>query len=449
MSKLPSVVLIVLIVMPVLKVEGTPVLRQVLESKHRITVLEGSTSSSKTFSLAQAHIIWSFQEVGKTYSVVRDTLPALKRSALKDFRQALSLMYVGEAEAYAYFKENKTELSFTNLQTGTRIEFLAFDNEQKARGPRRDRLWCNEGNELPRETYRQLVRRTHGQIFIDYNPSMLSSYIYDEVLPREDCLHLHSTYRDNPFLSAETVREIEQDVPVYEEASGHVIKDWNLTYTGSGALISGDPYQWAVYGLGRRGAPSEAIYPLVYLSKAWPVGAENRPYGSVLGLDFGFNHPMVLARVAMRDIAPNSTGSGGPELHIDELLHERFLTTADLIERLPGLGVTKLDHIYADGSRPEAIKEMRDAGYNAQAARKGPGSVRQGIDLLKRYRLCFTRRSKRSKVQFQDYQWKKRPDGTITDEPVKLNDDAPDAVRYAVFSHWGQAQNYDYEPVYI
>lgn len=409
---------------PAIEISGTELLERTLASEAKILVHEGSSSSSKTFSIAQAMIIRSFQERDKTYSVVRKTMPAMKRGALKDFKDALNL-----ADLYRAFDENKTDFKFTNKRTRTNIEFFALDTEQKARGPRRDRLWLNEANELTYEDFRQLAMRTRGQIILDYNPSMLRHWIYDEVLTRDDCEHVHSTYKINTFLSDDNVREIEVMVPVYEEADGSQVIDWDLTYTGHGHLINGDPYWWSVYGLGLRGSPAEAIYPLVYDSPGLPAGAD-----TILGLDFGYNHPMVLVRVAVRDVAPK------PELHIEELFYQSFCTGEDLIQLLPDLGVRRHERIWADGARPEMIEDMKRAGYDAAPADKGPGSVKAGIDLMKRYKLCFTRGSSQSRQQFQDYRWRKTPDGIITDEPVKLNDDAPDAARYALYSHINQGQ---------
>ena len=400
------------------EIHGTELLERTLRSTAKIIAHEGSSSSSKTFSVAQAFILWSYQEEGKTYSVVRKTMPAMKRGALKDFKDALNLVGL-----YGDFTENRTDFRFVNNHTGTTIEFFALDVEQKARGPRRDRLWCNEANELTHEDFRQLSMRTRGQIILDYNPSMLRHWIYSDVLTRDDCEHIHSTYRINTFLPEANIREIEVMVPVYEEADGSTVTDWDLTYTGTGTLVMGDPYWWAVYGLGLRGNPAEAIYPLVYDSEGIPAGVE-----TVIGLDFGYNHPMVMTRCWIKDTHPK------PELHIDELFFRSGCTGEDLIAALPSLGVGQNERIFADGARPEMIEDMKRAGYYVEAADKGPGSVKAGIDMMKRHKLCFTKRSTQTRQQFQDYRWRKTPDGIVTDEPVKMNDDAPDAARYALFS---------------
>jgi len=401
--------------------ETTPLFADVVGTKKPIIVQEGGTGSGKTWRFAQALISHSFDEFNALYSIVRHTFPALRRSVLRDFKRALRAL-----DAYDYFTEHKTEWTFTNTQTGTVIEFFSIDDEEKGKGPRRQRLWLNEANELSHEIANQLMMRTEGQIYIDYNPSMLNHWIYDKILTRDDVGYIHSTYKDNlAFLPARVVHEIEIMVPVYREEDGSTVIDWDLTYKGDGVLIKGDPYRWAVYGLGQRGAPTEAIYPLAYDSKGLPEY-------TVLGLDFGYNHAMVLVRVGIEDFL-----GGRPRLHVDELIHQSYLTTADVIKMLPGLGVTEDEPIYADGSRPEQIEEIQRAGYNCIAAEKGQGSVKAGIDFCKRYDLYFTPRSNLGKAQAQDYRWQKRPDGSITDDPVKLNDDCPDAFRYAAFTHWG------------
>ena len=401
--------------------EGTALLQRTLESAAKVIVHEGGSGSSKTVTCVQALIDWSFEEeeAGATYSVVRKTLPALKRGALKDFREALA-----RAGGEDLFVENKTDLTFTNRQTGTVIEFFGLDNPQKARGPRRDRLYCDEANELSIDDWRQLTMRTRGSIVLSYNPSMQKHWIYEQVLTRPDCELMHSTYRDNPFLTAANIREIEVDVPVYQvSTTGELVTDWNLTHAGEGTLISGDPYRWAVFGLGQRGAVGEAIYRTVFECATMPEAPR------VLGLDFGFQHAMVLLDAREVDMAPRA------RLYFDELIHESGMTTADLLARLPLVGISKTDLILADSAAPGAIEEVRRAGYNIKPVEKGAGSVKDGIDHVKRYDLYFTRRSKTTSDEFRDYRYQKKADGTILEVPVKVRDDGPDAGRYAA-SHW-------------
>ena len=402
-----------------LELEGTVVLERIAQSTAEIIVLEGGTGSSKTMSAMQYVIGYSFEFASKRVKVTRKTLPALKDGAMDDFRRALLA-----ADCEELFEENKSSNTFTNRQTGTRIVFKSTDTPQKARGPRQDLLVCDEANELSEEDFRQLEMRTRGRVILSYNPSMQKHWIYSSVLTRADCELICSTYKDNPYLTPANIARIEIDVPVYQESgTGQLVKDWTLSYTGPGVLISGDPFRWAVFGLGQRGAVGEAIYRTVFECATMPDVAR------VLGLDFGWNHPTVLLDAREVDMAPR------PRLYFDQLIHESYLTTADLIARLPTVGVTKTDMILADSAAPGPIEEVRRAGYNIQPVTKGAGSVKDGIDHVKRYDLYFTARSTKTKDEFRDYCWQKKADGTILDIPVKRRDDGPDAGRYAA-SHW-------------
>lgn len=408
--------------MATLDIRATRNLARMRKADSKITALEGGAGSGKTIAILQDILIRTFEGAGLT-TVTRATYGNLERGPIRDWKRVLEW-----AKVHHLFKENKTTHVWTNKQTGAQVEFLALDDEQKARGPRRLNLFLNEGNEIPLDTARQLMRRTSGKIWIDWNPSLIKWWVDTEILPRKDCAYFHSTYKDNPYLPADEAAEIEASVPVYREEDGREVKDWTLTYDGAGALVMGDPYEWGVYGLGRRGSPAEAIYPFVYDGEL-PSTLE-----TVVGIDFGFEHPMSICRVGRMDAEKM------PRLYIDQLGHIKGATVAALIERLPGMGVKVSDTIICDNSRPEAIQELQDAGYiNAEACKKGAGSVIEGIDWMKRHELFFTKRSIDAKMQFQNYR-RKKVRGEIQEEPLKHEDDAPDAVRYAAFDTWGRPQ---------
>ena len=81
----------------------------------------------------------------------------------------------------------------------------------------------------------QLAMRTEKQIFGDYNPSDEFSWIYEDIETRKDCLLINSTYKDNPFLSKDLVKEIE-------------------SWQGK------DDTYWKVYGLGEVGRLQNKVY---------------------------------------------------------------------------------------------------------------------------------------------------------------------------------------------
>ena len=168
------------------KIKTTNVFNRAYRSTNRITCLQGGTRSSKTYSLCQLFIIKALQETGKTFTIVRKTLPACKGSVYRDF-----LNIVKELEMYSEEYHNKSELSFT--LNGNLIEFISVDQPTKIRGRKRNYLWLNEANEFSYEDWTQLILRTTEQIYLDYNPSDPYSWIYEKVLTRDDCTFIKST----------------------------------------------------------------------------------------------------------------------------------------------------------------------------------------------------------------------------------------------------------------
>lgn len=320
-------------------------------------------------------------------SVVRETMPALRATAMRDFLGILE-----ELEIYDPRFHDKTNNTYR--LNGTLIEFFGLDESQKVRGRKRDVLWCNEANELSYEEFQQLNFRTSGTIFLDYNPSDVDHWIYDRVLTRNDCELIVSTYKDNPFLEPHKVAEIER-------------------------LEREDASMWRVYGLGQRGIRRTAIYSRFDYIDEMPECEEY-----IWGLDFGFNNPTALIRCGIRD----------GEIYLDERLYKSGLTNAELIGKLEE-EVPKGEMIYADAAEPQRIEEISRNGFLVYPAIKGPDSVRKGIDTLKARLVHITKRSPNLIRDWKGYSWKMDKDGNILDEPVKFNDHACDAVRYAVHTH--------------
>jgi len=173
-------------------------------AKTKIVVNQGGTRSSKTYSILQLLIARaaSGKYNGKVVSIVRKALPPLKRSVYRDFINILTDM-----ELYDERNLNKTELTYD--LNGCLFEFFSTDHPQKVRGAKRDILFCNEANEISLADWVQLIIRTSERAYLDYNPSDEYHWIYDHVLTRDDVTYIQSTYKDNPELSAEQIKEIE------------------------------------------------------------------------------------------------------------------------------------------------------------------------------------------------------------------------------------------------
>jgi len=366
----------------------------------RVLIHRGGTRSGKTYN---ACIAWAtyLAEHDERLSIVRKTLPALKASVLEDMVEVLERMGL-----YDPARHHQTDKKI-GIPGGGEIDYFPTDDEQKVRGRSRDHLWGNEANEIPLDAWQQLVLRTEGRIMLDFNPSHdAEHWIVDRYEGSEGARWYTSTYKDNPFLPDEQRREIE-----------------NLKHT--------DPWAWKVYGLGERARPAASIYRDV---EPLP-GSLDRFEPDVYGLDFGYNDPMVLVAVTRHDKHPK------PVLDVSCLLHESHLTTSDLTSRMDELGVSTSLPIICDSAEPDRIEQLQRAGYNAQPAKKGQGSVKAGIDYVKQHKLRIGGpEGDKARREHRNYRWQTRQNGDPLDEPVDTDDHAPDAVRYAAHRHYAGSQ---------
>jgi phage terminase large subunit len=345
----------------------------------RFVINEGGSRSSKTYSLCQLVIIYCLQNNNKVVSIIRKTFPALRATVLRDFIEILK-----ELNIYSVEDHNKSEHIYT-FPNGSIVEFFSVDDEQKIRGRKRDIAWCNEANELYFDDFTQLNMRTESKLIFDYNPSESTSWLYE--LPQEESILIKSTYKDNPFLP-QSIRAQIEDLKRTDEAL----------------------YQ--IYALGEKAISKSNIYSNWSFIPHRPARFVNYVYG----LDFGYNHPTALMRVYWCD----------NDIYIEPVIYESYLTTPMLIDKMQSFNVEKTVTIVADYARPEIIAELNNAGYDVQNANK---VVKKGIDNIKTFGvLCQD--DKAIKKEYENYKWKKVGD-MITDEPVKMWDDAMDAIRYA------------------
>jgi phage terminase large subunit len=316
-------------------------------------------------------------------SVCSVAFPHLRKGAMRDWRKIME-----DFKLYDPALHMKTEQIYT-YPTGSYTEFFSVDNTLKVRGPGRDILFINEANIIPYETFRQLLLRTKKCIFIDYNPADEFHWIYDKVLTRPDCYFIKSTYKDNPFLPKEQVNEIES----YREA---------------------DPNFWRIYGQGERGHSEGIIYT------HWQPSASTTAGVTVFGLDFGYNNPTSLVRVSESD----------KNLYWQEEIYQSHLTNTDLIGMLKQ--IVKSETIYCDAAEPDRIEEIKRAGFKAVAANK---DVKGGIDFIKSRKLFIEQGSVNILKEIKSYKFKPKGNNkNEPEEPLKLNDHAMDAARYASIS---------------
>lgn len=358
-------------------------------------------NSSKTYSVLQAIVVFAKMlqhELAPSesfaISIIRKRMPSLKGTAMRDFFEIL--------HKYGWYSENDHNKTENEYHFGSvLIEFLSLDDPQKIRGRKRDIAWLNEANELSWEDFKQINLRTKKKVILDYNPSEEYHWIYDNIEPRKETMFVKSTYRDNPFLTPEIIKEIE----------------W---------LKETDENAWRIYGEGERGSSGANIYPIFQVIEHWPEDGEE-----VYGLDFG--HNVESALIGAKVIEDEE---GGRNLYLRLLMYEKKLTTQDIISRLDQFLGKAWEPIYADSSSPDRIDAIHREGFNIKGADKRNYSVKDGIDFVKQHRIHVLADSEDLIREMRGYKWKQDAQERILDEPVKFRDHAMDAVRYAVYTHF-------------
>lgn len=384
-----------------MKIQTTTHFEQLEGSDKRISVHQGGSRSGKTFNILFWFIIKLLNEDNKTLTICRKTLPSLKSSAYRDF-----LWHIDNLQLYSKDDHNKTDMTYkigTNL-----VEFISLDQPQKIRGRKRDYLFINEANEITIEDWRQLSFRTSGKIVLDYNPSDEFHFIYDEIIPRDDCDFTKTTYKDNPFNPIEVVREIER------------LKDV-------------DPHYWRVYGLGERGISEATIF------RNWDTTEdyENVDAKEIFGLDFGYNDPTALIKMKRLD-------KQVPEIYVKQCFYKTHLTSDEIKSLTKDYVEDHYKKIYGDSARPEIIEDIKREGLNILSADKGKNSVKDSIDYLQKHKIFIDEESLDLIKEMRMYKWQVHSDGRVLDVPVDINNHLVDALRYAAYSSRPNKDNFQY-----
>lgn len=375
----------------------TTAVDKILALRKRLRILQGGSSAGKTIAMLLILIDRAQSEKGKLFSVVSETLPHLKKGAIRDF---LNIM-----EGHGYYNDanwNRTDYIYT-FETGCKLEFFSADSPDKVRGPRRDVLFINEANNISYETYTQLAIRTNEDIYLDYNP-VAEFWVHDEIVNNidrntGDSVVEHDflilTYKDNEALPENIVKDLESRM--------------------------NKPGWWKVYGEGQLGEAEGVIYPRWKQIDGIPEGARLERYG----LDFGYsNDPTAIVAIYYYNQG----------YILDEILFQKGVSNREIAQTLQAQDKQAL--VIADAAEPKSIDEIRSYGINIQPAVKGQGSVLQGIQIVQDQDISITKRSTNGIKANKNYVWDTDADGKALSpqKPDHWYSDFCDAVRYGMTS---------------
>jgi phage terminase large subunit len=351
-----------------------------INSEKRVSQHIGGTRSGKTYAILQWLIVRAIQEK-HDITIVRKTVPSLKRTVMKDFKDILLNIGIFSEEA---FNQSERYYKFSN---GSIVSFLNTDDPEKLRGVKSDILFVDEASEVDEESYFQLSIRCSGPIILAFNPTISP---YHWLRQMEDCDRFVTTYKDNPYLPVEMVKAIED-------------------------LQHKNPKYWTIYGKGEYAPNDKAIFNFQIVDEI-PVCEL-----IAFGMDFGFaNDPTTLVAVHRQ----------GDMLYLRELMYDTGLVTNDIIRKLEQFNIGRTDEIWCDSADPRLIEEIYRSGFNAKAVKKGPDSIKFGIGVLQNYGICVDKKSQNLINELYSYQWATDKYGYVLDKPEGGLDHLIDAARY-------------------
>lgn len=372
--------------------EVTTALKKMLALKEPKKVIQGSTSSGKTYGIIPILYDQCIARQRIKVTVVAETLPAVKEGALDIF-----VRFMHDEGRWNDLQWNASNLTYT-CRNGSRIQFKSFDSVGKAKAAgKRHILFLNEANHIDFEIADALMIRSE-EVWMDFNADM-EFWAHTEVLTLPNVDFLKLTYEDNEAIPTATFADLMQKKlkAEREERSGNKGYWWNW---------------WQVYGLGEIGQLQEGVFPIWEVVESKPERFQQYIYG----LDFGFQHPTALIKIWYWE----------DEIFLEEVIYQSGLTSMQLIEKMRAKGVEPHIEIIADHARPEMIQELRSSGFYILNADK---NVKKGLDKLKQKTVFVHQDSLSIQKENRKYKYKK-VNGFVTEEVSKTDDDAMDAIRY-------------------
>ena len=416
-------------------IELTPTQQHWINDRTRELLIEGSAGSGKTIFACIKVIKYGLENPRSSIYVYRKTLPSLKRTSLKEIVQILDKYHIP-------YHQNKSEGKIELLQTKSILHFGALDSISKVRSINADCIYIEQAEELQdTEFYTELMLRLgrgeaskrqggYSQMLIVVQPEDEEHWIYKR---------FHEYHDATTKYEMDKKEAISQGLPYksYDEILAEIQsrrKKAHFHYSENLKLpkfqrdyydsLKYEDYElWLRYSAGQWGKLSNVIY-----SNYDTVFPKNPHYEFIsFGADFGFNNPSAFLLLGWYD----------NECYVIDEVYERKLTNTELINKCTDmlfenkLRPEMLDTGYGDAAEPDRIEEFRQAGFPMD---KGIKDVNAKITTTKQTKIHIHPRCVNTIKEIKGYIYKKdSKTGHVTDEPVKVNDHAMDALAYGCY----------------
>ncbi len=391
----------------------------------------GGRGSAKSHFFAENLIDECLQQPTRAVCI-REVQRSLKDSVKRLLEDKIEKLGVGDA-----FEVTTTEIRaprggviiFQGMQDHTAESIKSLEGFRIA--------WVEEAQSLSERSLtllRPTIREPNSEIWCSWNPRFPSDPV-DRMLrgPNRppNSIVVRSSFRDNPWFPAELRAEMEwdraRDVDKYNHvweggyeshSEARVFRNWTIedfeTPADAQFLLGGD---WGfatdpttllrLFIKGRKLFIDQELYRVGLEIDATPH------YFDALGCQLEHRHASAFSTDELRDLARAHPLAERPA-HCQGWARQWAITT--------------------DSARPETINYMRSHGYpRTTGARKGPNSVKEGVEFLKTYDIVIHPRCTHTIDEFTHYSYRRNE---LTDEIMPLLEDAKnhiiDPARYAV-----------------
>lgn len=406
-----------------------------------ILLMIGGYGSGKSFTGFLKTALLATQEKRKIL-VVRKVYSTLKDSCYEDLKEAFDTLGVRKK-----WKLIKSPYEAENIKNGSKIIFKGMDDWRKLKSIKNiDYILIEEADELSIEDIKELRKRLRGlnikkHLVLMCNPvSRLSSiykmfftdegFNFDEEelykkreLVKVDTITLedgtkekfvikvhHSTYKDNPFLPASFIYELESEK---------------------------DPRIRRIARDGKFGADGDLVlYNAVFekdVFERYVAGKIDRKH-LYRGIDWGYSISYTCGLMMAVNPVLN-------ELYIYWEYYDKGKTTQELMQGLQALKNNNIP-IYADSASSQTIADFYDAGFNIYGATKGKGSVEYHEQLLRSFSriVIDIDRCPNTKAIAEECVYKKDKNGEIQAGKYNIDPHPFDAASYGL-------EEYDFIPL--
>ena len=378
-----------------------PAQKQIAENNSRFRVLLAGRRFGKTVLAIEEMV---FIAVSKENAKVVYTAPTFQSA--RDI--ALEQLRKRTVEIIKQFNETRLEIEVINKFGGTSKIFLrSWDNIETLRGQAFDFIILDEVAQYRgfwvgwQEVLRPTLTDKRGKALFISTPLGFNHFfdLYNLELTNKDFKSFHFTSYDNPHLEKDEIDKAKQEL-TEDRFAQEYLADFRKT---EGLVFKEFDREKHIYF------------------------NEVEGYEKIGGVDFGYTNPAAVMEITI---------DGKKNYWVNDEWYNTKKTDAEVADYV---AIKEFNRVYSDPESPAAIEELRRRKVNIREVQKGKDSIRNGIqvirELFKSNRLKISSKCVNLINELETYSYPDKKDQRNEDElPIKENDHAIDAIRYALMS---------------